>query len=1645
MLFMKRRSIIPLVLSFVLLLAAAVPYGSGKANAAQTGAGSGIVKIAAGAYHSLALKSDGTVVAWGSNSAGQTDVPDELAGPGKAIDIAAAGNYSLALKSDGTVVAWGDNHNGVTDVPAGLTGVVAIAAGGAHVLALKSDGTVVAWGSNTFGQSTVPAGLTGIVAVAAGEIHSLALKSDGTVVAWGNNDEGQTNVPNGLAKPVKGGAVAAGSIHSLALKSDGTVEAWGGSPGEVWGDGDPRIGQLTVPAGLAGVTAIAAGAYHSLALKANGSVVAWGDNRYGQTDVPGLSGVKAVSAGTQHSLALTANGTVVAWGDNYYGQTTVPAGLSGVVAIAAGGFHSLALKADGTVVAWGSNAGGQTNVPAGLSGVVAIAAGGIHSLALKSDGTVVAWGGDFHGQSYVPAGLTGVVAISAGGLHSVALKTDGTVVAWGDDFYGQSDVPAGLSGVVAISAGGTLSLALKSDGTVVAWGDNYYGQLNVPGNNRLSGLTVQEGDLDPDYSSSVTAYTLDGPLVSSVHIKATLADPTYAQLYVDDKPVASGNTATVSVSGASTVIPIRVEPYLKPPRTYTITVHGDGEPPEVQFAANGHATPSHTAESTVTVTDAESGVDTASLQYAWTQDTAVPADGWTDFADGDTLRQTSGDGNWYLHIRAHDLAGNVADAVSNAFVLDNTAPELALNGSNPMNIPQGGAYTEPGATATDAIDGNLSSSVVITGDVDTTRLGNYPVQYAVTDRAGNIASVIRNVYVYDGDEPAIYLNGANPMTVEANSPFVDPGATAQDAQDGDLSASIVVTGTVDTSTLGTYTLTYNVSDAAGNAAATVTRTVYVQDTQPPVLALLGDPAMSVPLGAAFADPGAQATDAYYGDISDRIVVTGTVDTSQAGEYTLRYSVEDPSGNSASVIRDVNVYDGDEPVINLNGPNPMTVEANSPFVDPGATAQDAQDGDLSVSIMVTGTVDTSTLGTYTLTYNVSDAAGNAAATVTRTVYVQDTQPPVLTLLGDPVISVPLGSAFADPGAQATDAYYGDISDRIVVTGTVDTSQAGEYTLRYSVEDPSGNAASVIRDVYVYDGDGPAIYLNGSNPMKVEANSLFVDPGATAQDAQDGDLSASIMVTGTVDTSTLGTYTLTYNVSDAAGNEAQSVTRTVYVQDTQSPVLTLLGDPAMSVPLGATFADPGAQATDAYYGDISDRIVVTGTVDTSQAGEYKLRYSVEDPSGNAAAEATRTVTVTAPDGSNGSDGSSGSDEPAVIHQVSVKINGVVKWVGASYETSGGKRITRIFPTAGQLSEALATEPNGIRIEAQDIGDSIKMDLPAAPLLHALEVRPDALLEWRVNGNGLLIPLRVLQGVPKETVVTFGIAEAAGSVSDAGNGAIARAGGEPLLPYPVVYSLQANDGSSIDWGRTYATLTAALPEPANPDQATAVRIDENGRMRFAPAVFSNDGSPLVTIRSLYNGAYSVTRSDRSFADLNGHWAQKDIVLMANKLLVEGRTQDRFVPDDRISRAEFAVMLVRALGLDDGPNDSTTFRDVAPGAWYAGAVRAAQQHQLINGLGDGTFRPEAPVTREQMAVMIVRAMEYAGHAPDANGAMARTFADAADIAPWADAAVERLTEASIILGLTETKFGPGEYASRAQSAVLLKRMLQAMQFINP
>ncbi|WP_244237940.1 RCC1 domain-containing protein [Corallococcus terminator] len=325
--------------------------------------------IAAGGAHGLVVRQDGTASAWGSNVYGQLGdgtnvdrllpVPALVQGLTGATALSATAYHTLALKQDGTVWAWGYNDSGQlgdgtnvdhpTPAPVqGLTQVAALASGTYHSLALKQDGTVWAWGLNNLGQlgdGTTDSrserrpvqGLTGVTALAASTYHSLALKQDGTVWAWGYNSSGQlgdgTIASHTTPVRVQGltgvSAIAAGLVHSLALKQDGTVWAWGrNTEGQL---GDETVVSRTLPVrvlGLTGVTALASGAAHSLALKQDGTAWAWGRNDAGQlgdgtvvsrplpVQVQGLATVKALAGGDAHAFALKQDGTVWAWGFN---------------------------------------------------------------------------------------------------------------------------------------------------------------------------------------------------------------------------------------------------------------------------------------------------------------------------------------------------------------------------------------------------------------------------------------------------------------------------------------------------------------------------------------------------------------------------------------------------------------------------------------------------------------------------------------------------------------------------------------------------------------------------------------------------------------------------------------------------------------------------------------------------------------------------------------------------------------------------------------------------------------------------------------------------------------------------------------------------------------------------------------------------------------------------------------------------------------------------------------------------------------------------------------------------------------------------------------------------------------------------------
>ena len=599
----------------------------------------------------------------------------------------------------------------------------------------------------------------------------------------------------------------------------------------------------------------------------------------------------------------------------------------------------------------------------------------------------------------------------------------------------------------------------------------------------------------------------------------------------------------------------------------------------------------------VTVMDTEDGDITGSVVVSG--DTVDPA--------------TAGTYNViYTSTDSHGL-----ETVQTRTVVVQGAPGLTITGANPQMVASGSTYTDLGATAMDPEDGDITANIVVSGDtVDTAINASYNVVYTITDSGGLSTTDTRVVTVEDA--PVITMLGDNPLYVPSGGLYADPGATANDTEDGDITGNIIVGGdVVDPNIDGTYNVTYSVTDSHG-IQTMETRPVIVQN--PPVLTMLGNNPLIVETATAYVDPGATATDVEDGNITANIVVSGdTVDPNTAGNYNVIYTITDSAGVVVSDTRIVTVSDA--PVVTVLGDSPLGIITGGTYTDPGATANDTEDGNITANIVVSGdTVDPATPGTYTVIYTVTDSHG-LVGSKTRDVGVSDA--PVLTITGANPMMAPNGTAWVDPGATATDTEDGNITANIIVSGdTVDVNVNGNYNVIYTVTDTTGLSATDTRLVTI--SDAPVLTLLGSNPMEIPLNGTYTDPGATANDVQDGDITVNIVLSGdTVDPNTAGAYNVIYTITDADGF-VDTETRIVNVAN--YPVVTIVGDNPTEVIITQSYTELGATATDVEDGNLDASVVIGGdTVLTNTYGAYNVTYTVTDADGHTTVE-TRVVNVT-----------------------------------------------------------------------------------------------------------------------------------------------------------------------------------------------------------------------------------------------------------------------------------------------------------------------------------------------------------------------------------------------------------------------------------
>ncbi|MFK7697638.1 S-layer homology domain-containing protein [Paenibacillus sp. HJGM_3] len=355
---------------------------------------------------------------------------------------------------------------------------------------------------------------------------------------------------------------------------------------------------------------------------------------------------------------------------------------------------------------------------------------------------------------------------------------------------------------------------------------------------------------------------------------------------------------------------------------------------------------------------------------------------------------------------------------------------------------------------------------------------------------------------------------------------------------------------------------------------------------------------------------------------------------------------------------------------------------------------------------------------------------------------------------------------------------------------------------------------------------------------------------------------------------------------------------------------------------------------------------------------------------------------------------------------------------------------------------------------------VEIPAGVLASTANQAPHVVLAIQGPNAGYLLPVGVLNltsaaqklGVsPDDVKVVVSLVQESGAAAEPVANKAAQAGMTLASdPYEFSVSLVVNGKSTPvnDFGSTLVTRTIKLAGTWDVELLVGVRYDAETQTFYpVPTVFTQvDGQIEAVMQRNGNSTYAVVTHQQTFEDLNQHWSKADVEWLASKMIAQGMTETTFSPDASITRAQFASLVVRALGLAEDQAAAANFSDVTAKDWYAGAVGAAVKTGLVSGFEDRTFLPNAIITREQMAVMAARALAFAGQEAGANASAGKLakYADAGAVSGWAEAAFSQMIQTGIMQGTGDAELTPEGTATRAQAAVVVKRLLQTAGLMN-
>ncbi|MNO16457.1 Endoglucanase precursor [compost metagenome] len=657
-----------------------------------------------------------------------------------------------------------------------------------------------------------------------------------------------------------------------------------------------------------------------------------------------------------------------------------------------------------------------------------------------------------------------------------------------------------------------------------------------------------------------------------------------------------------------------------------------------------------------------------------------------------------------------------------------------------------------------------------------------------------------------------------------------------------------------------------------------------------------------------------------------------------------------------------------------------------------------------------------------------------------------------------------------GLSATGVHVGEISLSSFQAATADKDGSFSFSVKLKKGNAEAESAAngIIRAMEAADEAAPVITLTGDATINLAVGSEYTDAGATAYDDRDGDITDRIITTVSsevyssteLNTAQADIYTFHYNVSDAAGNPAVEVTRRIVVSqdpDTMKPVITLNGETSVQLDNGASYTDAGATAADNRDGDITDRIVATITkdgkliesLDTTVAGIYMYHYNVRDSAGNTADEVTRTVTVrdkqqpptptptptlepTPTPTTTPTPTPAPAAAPVTTAAPTPKVSPVPTKTPESVTTRVLAREDFAVPVGGTITIPLSETTHSVLLPSRLSEITGEHSLRLAWSTMAIDLTPEAVksIQERIAGSqaeGARIKL---------SAVKASKADAANLINNpAVNGSVRLSAASDVVNFSLV--VVSPDGTEMPVNTFNEPLLVSfnVDPAADPRLLGVYYVAADGALEFAGGTLA-DGR--MTAKIAHFSQMTVLEYDKQFLDVSADsWASSVIKAMAAKHIIEGISAAEFNPQGNVTRAQFAAMIARSLGLKAGGD--TAFNDVDSKVWYAGAVAAVSEAGIVLGRSTDTFAPEQSITREEMAVMVVRAYEYLQGAKNISSP-AGTFSDYAGIHAWARNAASLAEAAGLIKGRGNGQFAPQEKMTRAESAQVISNLLGSL-----